>query len=451
MMETADGLTGRRAKAKGWYDKETGKITVVLGNHASPGDAVMTVIHEGVAHYGLRKLFGGHFDTFLDNVFLNADEEVRRAIVQMAAKHGWNFRTATEEYLANLAEDTDFERAMQQGWWQRIKKLFLDMLHDIGLANGHVGELSDNELRYILWHSYVNLTEPGSRRDIFGEAQDIARRYALKVGDYAVLPEPSADEAADGVEEPKPVGHGLFGDVYDQFRGKPKEAVRFLLNKQSGYLRGVFHRHDIGDIGLVWGDKSGGLYHIVEKHILQHDDFESVDDAAQTIESVIHNGVISRENPDKVVIDYKDHRVAVRKQTRNSQGDVMERENWVVTAFDKSRGEKEKTPSEKTLTTPPFNHEADGVTLPSNGISAANIGNVPESSKENDDNLLLRGDESESEMERTAREIYEAAVKDSGERTMLGCVKVFLKQKGTKKAINFTVDRSKSSIGISFL
>ena len=62
-----------------------------------------------MAHYGLRQLFGEHFDTFLDNVFNNADENIRRRIVDMAAKNGWDFHKATEEYLASLAEDTEFE------------------------------------------------------------------------------------------------------------------------------------------------------------------------------------------------------------------------------------------------------------------------------------------------------------------------------------------------------
>ena len=39
----------------------------------------------------------------------------------------------------------------------------------------------------------------------------------------------------------------------------------------------------------------------------------------------------------------------------------------------KSRSKKDKTPSEKTLSTPPFNQETDGVTLPSNGVTADKV------------------------------------------------------------------------------
>lgn len=91
------------------------------------------------------------------------------------------------------------------------------------------------------------------------------------------------------------------------------------------------------------------------------------------MQQVINNGTITRENKDKVVIDYNDYRVAIRKQTRDNNGNVVEQGNWIVTAFDKSRSKKDKTPSEKTLSTPPSNQETDGVTLPSNGVPASKV------------------------------------------------------------------------------
>ena len=76
-----------------------------------------TVLHEAVAHYGLRKMFGEHFDNFLDNVYNNADEKVREAIDALAGQYNGNIRTATEEYLASLAENTNFEEVKGSSWW----------------------------------------------------------------------------------------------------------------------------------------------------------------------------------------------------------------------------------------------------------------------------------------------------------------------------------------------
>ena len=177
-------LQGNRAKAKGFYSRSTGRITIVIPNHASVYDAEQTLLHEAVAHYGLRELFGEHFDTFLDNVFQNADTEVRRHIVELAERRGLDFRTATEEYLASLAENTNFEN-VNASWWSKIKELFLRMLHKIGFENFSGVTLSDNELRYILWRSYENLAEPGRYRSILGEAEDVAKQNELKVGNYA--------------------------------------------------------------------------------------------------------------------------------------------------------------------------------------------------------------------------------------------------------------------------
>ncbi len=201
IVTDASGLEGKRAMAKGFYNKRTGKITIVLPNNVSVIDAEQTLLHEAVAHFGLRKLFGKQFDTFLDNVYQSTDESIRRKIAEMADKNGWDFRTATEEYLAGLAETIDFENALQNaGWWATIKRLFLDMLESIGFEGfrdktGVV--LTDNELRYLLWRSYENLTEPGASRSILGEAEDVAKQSELKVGNYAEGGI-EADYAADG-------------------------------------------------------------------------------------------------------------------------------------------------------------------------------------------------------------------------------------------------------------
>lgn len=185
IVTDASTLEGKKQRAKGFYSKSTGKITIVVPNHSSVFDIEQTLLHEAVAHYGLRQLFGEHFDTFLDNVFNNADENIRRRIVDMAAKNGWDFHKATEEYLASLAEDTEFEN-INASWWRQIKDFFLDMLHKIGFEDFRGVTLSDNELRYILWRSYENLAEPGRYRSILGEASDVAKQYELKVGNYAV-------------------------------------------------------------------------------------------------------------------------------------------------------------------------------------------------------------------------------------------------------------------------
>ena len=66
---------------------------------------------------------------------------------------------------------------------------------------------------------------------------------------------------------------GMFGPIYTQFKGKPKEAIKFLRQQKQGERPASLHRDDIGDIDIVWGEvtdpvkhKGFGLSHIIDKH-----------------------------------------------------------------------------------------------------------------------------------------------------------------------------------------
>lgn len=187
IVPDGSSLNGEQATAKGFYNKRTGKIVVVASNHTDIADIEKTVLHEAVAHHGLRQLFGNDFDKFLDTVYAKADIETRRQIAHLSAKHGWNVRTATEEYLASMAGDTNFEQ-IKPTLWQRIKQLFGEIMSAFGL---HHANITDNDLRYILWRSYKNLQSSG-KHSILDKAEDIAMQYRLKAGNYA-------DKATDNV------------------------------------------------------------------------------------------------------------------------------------------------------------------------------------------------------------------------------------------------------------
>lgn len=226
----SNSLQGKKAKAKGFYSKSSGKITIVIPNHASVEDVEKTLLHEAVAHYGLRKLFGEHFETFLDNVYQNVEPEIRRIITSQAANNNWDFRTATEEYLAGLAERTDFER-VHYAIWNKIKSLFLKMLHSIGFEGWAATELSDNELRYLLWRSYENMKEPGRYRSILGEAEDIAKQNELKVGNYDQQDTNSSNVAERGI-------------LYREDDSKEKERVNAREQYEQRVNRAMFQTQE---------------------------------------------------------------------------------------------------------------------------------------------------------------------------------------------------------------
>ena len=199
------------------------------------------------------------------------------------------------------------------------------------------------------------------------EDERIAKQKAEEKTEEAESDKEEAEKRMND-EEPKPVGSGVFGNIYNQFKGKVKEAFDFLMKHKGGDLLGVFHRKDVGDIDLVWGDHGGGLAHIIRRHIIEQNDFKNVDEIQKVIDDVIRNGLIVRENKDKINIEYNGYRVSIKKTIRDSKGNVVENKNWIVTAFDKSKPKHEKRnpSSSETLTTPSANQKADGVTLPSN-------------------------------------------------------------------------------------
>ena len=216
--------------------------------------------------------------------------------------------------------------------------------------------------------------------------EEAAKAEAERIATEKAEAESDKEEAEKRMndEEPKPVGSGVFGNIYNQFKGKVKEAFDFLMKHKGGDLLGVFHRKDVGDIDLVWGDHGGGLAHIIRRHIIEQNDFKNVDEIQKVIEDVIRNGLIVRENKDKINIEYNGYRVSIKKTIRDSKGNVVENKNWIVTAFDKSKPKHEKRnpSSSETLTTPSANQKADGVTLPSNEDSIGKGSEKPEKKQE---------------------------------------------------------------------
>jgi hypothetical protein len=83
----------------------------------------------------------------------------------------------------------------------------------------------------------------------------------------------------------------LMGKEFNGVRGA--EAVNMLLKEKRGHVKSAFHRNDIGDIDLVWGNEYFGLCHIIrrrEEQGIEPNKFLS------DITDVIEKGVIRKQN-----------------------------------------------------------------------------------------------------------------------------------------------------------
>ena len=101
---------------------------------------------------------------------------------------------------------------------------------------------------------------------------------------------PSGGVTVKKAEERPPFGSQeeldkLLGEEFVGYKGQA--AVEKLLRERRGHVKGAFHRDDIGDIDLFWGDEAGniGLGHILKRRNEQGmDEHEFIKDLAQVVE-----------------------------------------------------------------------------------------------------------------------------------------------------------------------
>lgn len=228
--DTDENMLARKRDSKGWYDTSTGEIVIVSPNSTSVGDAQRTFLHEVVGHHGLRELFRDDFDTFLDNVYRNANVDIRKNIIDRTKGNPLNLREATEEYIAELAE-RGFDNKAERSLWEKIKDSFLDMLRKAGISLDF--KLSDNDLRYILWRSYKNL-EQGNLMDV---AEDIVMRNRLGLNNINLNENGSIErdiEPEKGKQPSETKGTGRELETIEGVNENGNESERDHIDKPRG-------------------------------------------------------------------------------------------------------------------------------------------------------------------------------------------------------------------------
>ena len=211
----------RKRNSKGWYDVRTGEVVVVLPNNRDVEDVAATVMHETVAHKGLRELVGEeHYDEFLDEVYEHlrgdlkqrVDAEAGRAFVDDSTKNGERAksyerhrRTAVDELFGDMAEKpfeefSEGERTLWQKLKEVVRKLLDKFLESLKLPKWF--KLGDNELRYMLWRSKERL-ERGKEHPI-DLARDMVMREELGLSEAARM---------------------RMGDTPDTFKARQRRAV----------------------------------------------------------------------------------------------------------------------------------------------------------------------------------------------------------------------------------
>lgn len=429
--EVAALPSARQRRMKGSFNPMTGEVTIVVPNNANMADVENTFVHEVVGHDGLRVLFPDEakLNNALDELYRVSKDEIRGTIDRMAQKmydaevdrlrkkkrkeHEANGedsnasyyadmaeahaeasrkreqfkRDATEEYGADLAGrigEKGFEKmsAEELTFWGKLKAMLQKALQKLldGLKIPGKRKWGDKDWAFVLHEAYKR-KKNGGRPTVFDAADTEVMRRKTGFGDTKF------SDGKNKSSEPKPIGHSTFGSVYNQFKGKVLQAVKFLVNHESGDLLGVFHRNDVGDIDMVWGDEGGGLCHILNKHI-NDKDFPTVKDLVSRIEDIINKGEVDERhsNADKLVLVKDGYLVTIRRNVRE-KGIKIADKNWVLTAYNKDAPANTKAPADGTYGSTAV---APGTSSDAKVATLSEINEIPDENVAENEGLLFR-------------------------------------------------------------
>lgn len=216
-----------------------------------------------------------------------------------------------------------------------------------------------------------------------------------------------------------PIGHGAFGDIYDQFKGKPQEAIEFLSEKQSGEAIGALHHKDVGDIDLVWGNEGTGhsdgfgLAKLVKYH----------PEVLNDLQSLIDNMHVVSRNANRINLESKTHKATVRLEWDGVK------KNWLLTAF-----EKENSVRDNTTDT--------GTTVTGKQNDTATLQNTVSDNKDSDSPSKKQADTTNTQTKKKAEDPKAEKIEDVGEK--IGGARKDIIHELTEKARK--ADSDKSSI-----
>lgn len=139
-------------KTFGWFEQSTGEIFIYVPDFLSYDAEVAneeidkTILHEGIAHKGLRDMLGEEkFGELCDRVWNEImTEKQRDEFINYPGVNG-NTRAAADEFIASVSENVK-----QDTVWDKISNFFKDILKSIGIDI----KVKDNDLEGLLKQSY---------------------------------------------------------------------------------------------------------------------------------------------------------------------------------------------------------------------------------------------------------------------------------------------------------
>lgn len=165
-----------------------------------------------------------------------------------------------------------------------------------------------------------------------GSASAVAQ-VAQRGGIAAVGRRKADDSPYGGLAEEVTSAIGPFGKIYTQFRGKPREAVTFLLAKRDGEAIGALNHKDVGEIDLVWGDEGSahsdgfGLAKLAKYH----------PEVLFNLQEILNDMAVTKRSANRVQLESAKYKAAVRLTWDN------QKKTWLLTMFEKKNSVLDNT------------------------------------------------------------------------------------------------------------
>lgn len=88
-----------------------------------------------------------------------------------------------------------------------------------------------------------------------------------------------------------------FGKAYNEYSGKPKEAIEYLLKEKNGYVPNAIYKEGIGNIDIVWGEAGTGKGGYGLAHIIRRRNEEGYDgeEFVKQLPDIINNGKVYKK------------------------------------------------------------------------------------------------------------------------------------------------------------
>ena len=207
-----------------WYDPKTDSVNFFLPNIADAKMVDSAVLHEVIAHQGLRHLLGSQYNTLLDRVWGELmDEKAQQryaSLVRKTASRNLSEqeaqRMAADEFIAYMAQDMDLNTEESQTLWQKLCEFVKDILDRLNVG----GELSVDDLKQLLqasMTSYVKQNKP-QQQSVLGSIPITTDKKGTNTYNWEAAPD--AATALAGLRE-------LYDDsLIRQFAGLRAKQLR---------------------------------------------------------------------------------------------------------------------------------------------------------------------------------------------------------------------------------